>query len=172
MLRRKSILVFAVLIMLLGSFGVASPAHADDDAPPPPEPIVVKTEVKGKVIGNVILPNSVVPGPGTQSVTITNRYYPYYGGKVKTDGKAEGNFNQPSGSRYTCKSHVYNDAGQYGTTTTSYGIYGGANCPYTAQAVLSGGVVPNTYNSWTKAWWKWSNNTNGYGIAQQSNYQP
>lgn len=110
-----------------------------------------------------------VIGPGG-SVTITNRYYPTSGGTAKTDGKAVGNFSQPSGSRYKCQSHIYNNAGQHGTYETSYGSYGGANCPYTAKAVL-GGVVPNTYNTWTQSWWKWSDGTAGYGIAQQSNYQ-
>jgi hypothetical protein len=172
MLPKKIILVLVALVMLFGSLGSASPAYADDEVPPPPPPIVITIEVRGKTIGNVFLPSAVVSGPSGQSVTITNRYYPYYGGQVKTDGNAVGNFSQPSGSRYKCQSHVYNNAGQYGTTTTSYGSYGGANCPYTAQAILSGGVVPNTYTSWTKTWFKWSNGTNGYGIAQQSNYQP
>jgi len=174
MLPKKVFSVFVALVILFGSLGVTSPAHADGEVPPPPEPIVITTEVSGQTTGNdfLPLPDAVVPGPSGQSVTITNRYYPYYGGKVKTDGRAVGNFSQPSGSRYKCQSHVYNNAGQQGTYTTSYGSYGGANCPYTAQAVLSGGVGPNTYTSWTKSWWKWSNNTNGYGIAQQSNYQP
>lgn len=169
--KRRYVSMIVALVMFLGSFGTASPVYADGKNPPPPPPIIVTTVVKAKGLIDLLFPNAAVSGPGG-SVTITNRYYPYYGGQVKTDGNAVGNFSQPSGSRYQCQSHVYNSAGQQGSYTTSYGSYGGTNCSYTAQAVLSGGVVPNTYTSWTQAWWKWSNNTSGYGIAQQSNYQP
>ena len=161
--KRRLISILAALVISIGTIGDITPAYADDDAPPPP--IIVETEVDFSGAGD-----SVVPGPGGESVTITNRYYPYYGGSVKTDGKANGNFYQPSGSRYKCQSHVYNSAGQVGTTTTSYGSYGGTNCPYTTKASL-GGVVPTTYTTWTKSWWKWSDGTSGYGISQQSHYE-
>ncbi len=131
----------------------------------PPSPIVIENVVDYSGSGD-----SVVPGPGGNSVTITNRYYPYYSGSVKTDGKAEGNFNRPPGSRYQCRSHVYNSAGRHSRYPTSHGSYGGTNCPYTALASL-GEVVPSYYTTWTKSWWKWSDSTSGYGIAQQTHYE-
>lgn len=137
--KRRHVSIMAVLVMFLGIFGTASPAYADDkNPPPPPPPIIVTTLVKAKDLMNLLFPNAAVIGPGG-SVTITNRFYSTFGGTAKTDGKAVGNFSQPSGSRYECRSHIYNDAGQFGTTTTSYGSYGGTNCPYTAKAVLGGG---------------------------------
>lgn len=158
-------LILVAMTALMPVIPVVAMTNSDDA--PPPAPIVVTT-----FYSKGIAPDSVVPGPGGQSVTIVNRYYPYYGGQVKTDGWAQGNFSEPLGYRYSCESHVYNSAGQHGTYTWSYGSYGGSNCPITPLAVLSGGVVPATYTSWTKAWWRWSDLTAGYGIAQQSNYQP
>ncbi len=46
----------------------------------------------------------------------------------------------------------------------------GNNCPPTGLAELSG-VVPTYYTTWTKAWWKWSNGSNGYGKAEQTHYE-
>ncbi len=158
-------LTLAATIALIPVMPAAAMANNDDALPP--APIVVTTVVYPAGVA----PDSIVPGPGGNSVTITNRYYPYYGGQVKSDGWAQGNFSEPSGYRYSCESHVYNSAGQNGTYTWSYGSYGGSNCPTTPQAMLSGGVVPTTYTSWTKSWWEWSNLTSGYGIAQQSHYE-
>lgn len=150
------------------------PRRAPDEENPPP-PVSITTQVTSEQDVNPlpdgIAPASVVPGPGGYTVWITNRYYPYYGGQVKSDGWAEGNFNEPPGYRFTCQSHVYNYCGQEGTYTSSYGQYGGSNCPVTPLAVL-GGVVPCTYVTWTKAWWFWPDRSPGYGVAEQSHYEP
>jgi len=92
------------------------------------------------------------------------------GGSVKSNGWANANFDQPPQSRITCQSHVYNSAGQHGTYTNSQGPYGGNYCPETGLAVL-GGVVPTYYTTWTKSWWRWSDETQGYGIAEQTHYE-
>jgi len=105
---------------------------------------------------------------GKNKVTIINRYYPYYGGSVKTDGRAVANFDQPSGSGISHLSHVYNSAGQEGTYEDSYGEWGGTYCPYTSPLAVLGGVIPATYTTWIKAWWKWPSGTNGFGKAQES----
>ena len=68
-----------------------------EDAPPIP---LVTTNVVSK---DVVGPHSVVPGGA--SVTIANRYYPYYEGSVKTDGWAQGNFNVPYWARFSCQSY-------------------------------------------------------------------
>ena len=156
--------IWLTLLLLIVTISSQTLMVMADDAPPIP---LVTTNVVSK---NVVGPHSVVPGPGGVSVTIANRYYPYYGGSVKTDGWAQGNFNVPYWARFLCQSHVFNSAGQQGSSTWSSGTYGGNSCPVTPQASLSG-VVPTTYTSWTKAWWAWPDGTSGYGIAQQSHYE-
>lgn len=159
-------LVVLTFVSMLMTFTIPVPALADGSDTPPP-PIIVTATVNTEAG-----PNSVVPGPGGASVTITNRYYPYYGGAVKTDGWAQAtNFNEPPNHRFSCQSHVYNSAGQHGTYEWSHGSNGGNNCPVTPLAVLSG-VVPATYTSWTKSWWRWPDLSPGYGIAPQSHYEP
>ena len=151
------------LLMLVGSvLLLPGPVHADEGTPP--APIIVTREVSANNLG----PNAVVPGPGGNQVTITNRYYPYWQGKVRTDGYANANFNQPSWRRMTCRSHAYNSAGQTGTSGYSSGADGGDNCPTTTPLAEVGGLVPTTSTSWTEATWYWSDDSQGYGKAEQS----
>jgi hypothetical protein len=137
--KRQYVSIMMALVMFLSLFGTVFPAYADGKTPPPPIIVTTVVEEKGLIASlmDFLFPTAAVIGPGG-SVTITNRYYPTSGGTAKTDGNAVGSFNQPSGSRYQCQSHIYNNAGQHGTYTTSYGSYGGANCPYTAKATLGG----------------------------------
>ncbi len=164
MRKAKFLSVFVLLALLLSTLVVPSPAWADGGNPP--SPITVTSEIDHSGAA----PSGVVPGPGGEQVTITNQYYPYYGGSVKSNGWADANFYQLPWSRMTCQSHVYNSAGQHGTYTNNQGSYGGNNCPETGLAVL-GGVVPTYYTTWTKSWWRWSDETQGYGIAEQTHYE-
>lgn len=137
---------------------IALPVYADgpSDYELPPKPFTITEKV------------SLNKG---EQVIITNRYYPYYQGAVKSDGEASGNFNQPPYSRFACYSRVTNNAGQEAVGGYSYGSYGGTNCPTTPQASLSS-VIPATYTSWTHASWRWSNGSLGNGYANQSHYEP
>ncbi len=160
----KSLSIVVLLVLLLNALVSPSLVYADGKNPPPP--ITVTT----RVYHSTVSLNSTVPGPGGEQVVITNEYYPYYNGSVKSNGWADANFNQPAWSQMTCQSHVYNSSGQHGTYTSNAGAYGGNNCPPTGLAELSG-VVPTYYTTWTKAWWKWSDESNGYGKAEQTHYE-
>ena len=165
---KKSVLLFLVSLFFVSTLSVASPAYASESEPPQPLTVTSQLERKDKVGAQ---PDGVVSGPGTNRVTITNRYYPLWQGKVKTDGDASGNFSQPAGNRFHCESRIYNYNNQSSPTKHSYGDYGGTNCPTTPIAEMST-VVPATLVSYTSATWRWSNYTSGSGEAEQTNYQP
>jgi len=146
--------------------GLAGPTIADggqDGKEPPLPPIeIIKQVTRGGGEVGVMSP---------ERVTISNSYYPYYGGAVKSDGYAYADFNQLSWSRIECKSRVTNARGQQGAfTPVSPGAYGGCNCPRTAKASLSG-VVPCTYTSWTFANWHWLDGSPASDNANQSHYE-
>jgi len=170
---QKLMVVLTALAVVFGMFGSPAKVFAQDDVPPPPEPIIVTSDVTEKTSApGDVQPNAVVtdPGGGNNSVTITNLLWSMWQGAVKSAGSATANFNQASSSRITCASSVKNSANQTGTTTTSNGSYGGNSCPQTAQASLSG-VVPATYTTWTTATFKWPSGVTGSGKAEQSYYQ-
>ena len=96
MRKAKFLSVFVLLALLLSTLVVSSPAYADGGDPPPPITVTSKINHSGAT------PSGVVPGPGGEQVTITNQYYPYYGGSVKSNGWANANFYQPPQSRITC----------------------------------------------------------------------
>ena len=155
-MRKKSVLLVSVGLALLVGL-VASPAYADgpDDNEPPPKPLTITKQVsRGR----------------SEEVTITNRYYPYYQGAVKSDGEASGNFNQPPYSRFDCYSRVTNSASQEAVGGHSYGSCGGTCCPTTPKASLSG-VVPAYYTSWTHASWRWSDGSPASDYANQTHYE-
>ncbi len=164
MIRRRSMEILTLLMLVAGAFLLPNSVHADEG--PPPSPITVTQRVSN----DDFMPNAVVPGPAGNQVTITNRYYPYWQGKVRTDGYASANFNLPAWRRMTCQSHARNDAGQTGTYGSSAGSYGGNSCPTTTPLAEVGGLVPANYTTWTKAWWHWSTDTQGYGVAEQTHY--
>ena len=88
---RKSVVSLLVSLLFVSTLSVASPAYASESEPPQPLTVTGRVERKDKVGDQ---PDGVVSGPGTESITITNRYYPLWQGKVKTDGDASGNFSQ------------------------------------------------------------------------------
>lgn len=172
MKRYKTLPSICAKLLLVSSLSMVIPAYAEGDPPPP----VTVTTVLAQEVGlewskdQVMGPNSSYQGPNGNAVTITNRYYPMFNNTVKTDGKADTTFDIPWPYNIDCSSDVRNDAGQYSTPKTSAGD--SFSCPWTAQSSISSAVHGTTYRPRTQSWWRWSDYAQGYGLSEQSHYEP
>lgn len=150
-------LLFSLLFMaVVSTFISTQSVYAKEDNPPRPS--------------GPLAPDSVFIGPGGwEWVIVGNVFYPLSGGKVKTDGWSEANFEQPLLWTHSCRAKVWNDQGQSKETSKVGGDDWGCQTPL---ATINSAKHPATYTSRTQAWWHWPDLSDEYAQVVQTNYQP